>query len=66
MTSQHVGDEMLEVQRKGRQISSAEMERDYNTWLNSACDGGQSQGTSIGFPSAPLTAPSQLPVPGLK
>jgi len=28
-----------------------------------AASGGQAQGTAMGFPLAPLTAPSQLPVP---
>ena len=34
------------------------------TWLNVTWSEGQEQGTAIGFPSAPLMAPSHLPVPG--
>jgi len=34
-----------------------------NDWMNWARAGGQLQGTWIGLPSLPFTAPSQLPVP---
>ena len=32
-------------------------------WANVAASGGQAQGTLIGWPFAPFTAPSQLPTP---
>ena len=61
MACKHVPDKMLN--RRNVSFSAGLTLSVMLTWSNVAWFGGQLHGTSIGLPSAPSIAPSQLPVP---